>query len=178
MRSADVDGPGKARPYSEYRLLPAEAFHAEPDERLTTGQVDGRLQEKRIDQLEPSFLNALPDLVNPFRMEVHDGDQVVDFRENESVIGVVTHAIQMIQIAVRAEHALFREGRQPSAACRVKIRHHEHDSLGAGQVGLAFEGGRANRHREKIAPVHLHGSPSVDQLIARSYSPSLSGYFP
>jgi len=61
VRSADIDGPCEARPYPEYRLLPTEAFHAQPDESLTAGQVDRRLQEECVDQFEPSLLNALPD---------------------------------------------------------------------------------------------------------------------
>ena len=99
MESAGVDHPHKAR--DEFPS-PAPASAGPPpllQQGFAARQIDGHLQEIGVDQLHPAFLRPLLDLLDPLRLEVHNGDHIIDFRKSELVIGIVADSIQMVQIS-------------------------------------------------------------------------------
>ena len=93
---------------------------ASPPERLMR-----HFEESGVHQFHPAFLGPLLDLLNARGLEIHYGDHVVAFGEHELVSGIVTHAVQMIQIAIGAVYAFIGEVGQPPATCGMKVGHDE-----------------------------------------------------
>ena len=84
-----VDQRGDARAHAEDRLLPADTFHAQPDERLTPGEVDRRVQVKGVRQVDAAVGDVAAERVEPLGLEVADGAQRRHFGERERVRAAV-----------------------------------------------------------------------------------------
>ena len=160
--AADVDGPADAGAHAHDLFLPAQPFDPFLDERFPARKVDGHFEESGVNQLHPALLGPLLDLLNARRLEIHNGDQVVAFGEHKLVSGIVTHAVQMIQIAIGAVNAFIGEVGQPPATRRMKVGHDE-TFQGCGFRGWfgAAAGEKRNAARrgaghacQKASPIH------------------------
>jgi len=116
-----VDGPDETRASPKDRLLPAQTFHAHLDEGFAAREVDRRFEKERVDQLHAALANPLLELRHPVRVEIEDGDHRVAFRQRESVVRVVPHAVEVVEVAVGAVVALGGPVRKPAAACRMEV---------------------------------------------------------
>ena len=149
-------------------LLPAQSFHPLLQQGFTARQIDRHLQEIGVDQLHAAFLRSLLDLLDPLRLEVHNGDHIIDFGKRELVIGIVAHSIQMVQIGVGAINTFLGKSGQPPATGRMEVGHNK------GFLG-AHSGGRLPPSAtQRHAATALPASPPKNSLrltgIAEDFS--------
>ena len=102
-------------------LLPAQAFHAFFQQRFAARQANGHLQKISVHQLHTALFRSLLDLLDPLRLEVHDGDNIIHLRKSKLVIGIVTDSIQVAQIVVGAIHPFLGEVGQPTATGGMEV---------------------------------------------------------
>ena len=125
VRAADVDRPAEPRPRAHDLLLPAQPLDAHLGQGLAAGEIDRRLQEEGVDQFDAAFLDPLLELLEPLGQEVRDGNHVVALGHDEAVVGIVADPVEMVQVGIGAVIPLDGPVCQPTAACRMEVRHDE-----------------------------------------------------
>jgi len=131
VRAGDVNGPDEAGPHAEDRLLPADALHAEPRQRLSAGQRHVGFDKEGVDQFGAAVAEARAELGLAHRLEFEQTDQVRHLGPNEAVDGAARGERQVLQIIVEHIIALRVEIHQPAGDGAVGVGHDvRHGGLG------------------------------------------------
>src|SRR5271169_3471056 len=153
--AADVDGPRKTGTNPKDLSLPAQSLDAQPDQRLAAGEIDRGFQKEAVDQLDAAPPQGAADFVHAPRLEIHDGDEIVDFRKYNGISWVVANAVQMVQVAVGAINAFFGKIGQPPATSRMEFGN---DECGLPRAGRFRWRGDGRHGSQKRAPVKVESS--------------------
>ena len=158
VSAADIDGPGVARLKVEDLPVPAKTQDAHANKGFAAGKIDGGLEEHGVDEFDALLANALFELRNALRTEIHDGDDVVNLRQYEGVMRVLGDPVEMRQVAVGAVDALARKSGEPPATGGMEVGDDVDLSLrGNGEsatASYASKSGYSGEEPYEAAPVH------------------------